>query len=306
MISRIGETLRRLVRNLRSPFHPRGTRMTTTSLPIPTEAATAVEATSTVPAAPAPPAACTNCGVMRTGEFCAACGQQAVRGRLTVPGIARQVAHDVLNVDRGLLFTALELTRRPGDAIRDYVDGRRVRYTGPVKYFILTVALTTFATTQLGVLNEMATGFVEQMGEAPPVTVDQTSRFLSQWMTLFMALGVPFTAGVTWRLFRRARLTYAEHLALNLYSYGHQSLGLALVLLVALAVPAWETGLVTGWTAAAALYFGWTCARLFRQRALRAVPLAVLAMALGTVIYLLVASFVIGVGVGVRQALAAG
>jgi len=279
--------------------------MTSTSLPITTEAATAVQTAATA-AAPAPPAACTNCGVMRTGEFCAACGQQAVHGRLTVPGIARQVAHALLSVDRGVLFTALELTRRPGDAIRDYVDGRRVRYTGPVKYFILTVALTTFASTQLGALNEMATGFVEQMGEAPPVTVDQTSRFLSQWMTLFMAMGVPFTAFVTWRFFRRARMTYAEHLALNLYSYGHQSLGLALVLLIALAMPAWETGLVTGWTGAAALYFGWTCARFFGERAIRGVPLGVLAMVLGTVIYLLIASFVIGVVVGVRQALAAG
>jgi hypothetical protein len=183
------------------------------------------------------------------------------------------------------------------------VDGKRVRYTGPVKYFILTVALTTFATTQLGVLNDMSAGLVTQMGDAAPVTADQTSRFLAQWMTLFMALGVPFTALVTWRTFRRARMTCAEHLVLNLYSYGHQSLGLALALVVSLLVPRAESWLVTGWSGVAALYFGWTSAQFFRMRARWAVPLGVLAMAVGTIVYFLVASFVVGVGVGVAKTL---
>jgi hypothetical protein len=267
----------------------------------PDPSTTAAPAIQAAPAAPAAPAECANCGVQRAGEFCAECGQRAVRGRLTVRGIAQQVAHDVLNLDHGILFTALELTRRPGHAIRDYVEGRRVRYTGPVKYFILTIALTTFATTQLGVLNEMSAGLVKKMGDAAPVTTDQTSHFLTQWMTLFMALGVPFTAFVTWLTFRRARMTYAEHLALNLYSYGHQSLGLALALVMALVLPRAEPWLVTGWSGVAALYFGWTCAQFFRMRARWAVPLGMLAMLIGTVVYFLAASFVVGVGVGVAK-----
>jgi hypothetical protein len=244
------------------------------------------------------PGECTNCGASRAGEFCAGCGQRAVRGRLTVRGIVKQVAHDVLNLDRGILFTGLELTRRPGDAIRDYVEGKRVRYTGPVKYFILTLALTTFATAQLGVMDEAAAGMVKGMGDGAPVTEEQASRFMSQWMTLFMALGVPFTAAATAQLFRRARMTYAEHLVLNLYAYGQQALGLALTLLVALALPRWETGLVSAWMAAATVYFGWACTRFFRMRAVRAVPLGVLGMAVGLVLYLLAAAFVVGVGVG--------
>jgi hypothetical protein len=102
-----------------------------------------------------------------------------------------------------------------------------------------------------------------------------------------MALGVPFTAAVTARLFRRARMTYAD-----------QALGLALTLVVALAVPGWKTGLVNAWMVAAAVYFGWTCTRFFRMRAVRAVPLGALGMAVGLVLYLLAVSFVMGVGVG--------
>jgi hypothetical protein len=280
--------------------------MTSTALDVPLESTSAEAQSALAPAAAVAPGACANCGAHRAGEYCGACGQRAVQGRLTVPGIAQQVAHDVLNVDRGILFTALELTRRPGDAIRDYVDGKRVRYTAPVKYFVLTVALTTFLTAQLGVLDDMAAGFVQGMGNEAPVSAAETSRFLSQWMTVFMALGVPFTAAVTRLLFRRARMTYAEHLALNLYSYGHQCLVLALVLPATLLLPALETGLVTGWLLTIALYFGWTCARFFRVSAWLAVPLGFVGMIFGTVLYFLAVSFVVGVGVGVAKVAAGG
>lgn len=242
--------------------------------------------------------ACPNCGLARRGEYCAECGQRG-GGRLTVPGIAQQVAHDVLNLDRGILFTALELTRRPGDAIRDYVQGRRVRYTGPVKYFVLTVALTTFATTQMGVLDEVAAGMFHDAASGSAVSPRQVSAFMSQWMTLFMALGVPFTAAVTGRLFKRAALTYAEHLALNLYSYGHQCLGLVAALVLGHVLRGLEGVLVTGWMFASAGYFAWTCTRFFRMGARAAVPRAVLSAILGTLAYFLAASLVMGLAFGV-------
>lgn len=204
--------------------------MTSTTIRAPDDASLVFEAPAF--AGMAEYGVCGNCGLALRGEYCSACGQRALRGRLNVPALAQQVAHDVLDLDRGILFTALELTRRPGEAIRDYVRGRRARYTGPVKYFVLTVALTTFATTQLGVLDEVASGMFGHSGPGAADTARKASEFMSQWMTLFLALGVPFTAGLTHRLFRRAGLTYAEHLALNLYSYGHQSLGMAAVLLV--------------------------------------------------------------------------
>jgi hypothetical protein len=272
--------------------------MASMTLNVPTDATLVSESAADV-AAVAAPGACTNCGEMREGEYCAACGQRAVRGRLTVPSIGHQVANEVLNMDRGLVFTALELSRRPGAAIREYVDGKRVRYTGPVKYFILTVALTTFATTQLGVLDEVATGMFHEMGPNAPVTPSQASAFMSQWMTLFMAVGVPFTAAVTHRLFRRAGMTYAEHLALNLYSYGHQCLILVLALLIGYVVPAWQGMLVTSWMFVGTAYFAWACTGFFGMRARRAVPLAFLGMALGTVTYFIAAAFAIGVSAGV-------
>lgn len=276
--------------------------MNGTTLNVPADATFVFDASPTTPApaVTAAPDACTNCGIERTGMYCAVCGQRFTRGRLTVPSIAHQVASDVLNLDRGILFTALELTRRPGAAIRDYVDGKRVRYTGPVKYFVLTVALTTFATTQLGVLDEVAGGMFHEVGnQAAAVTPQQASELMSRFMTLFMAMGVPFTAAVTHRLFRRAGLTYAEHLALNLYSYGHQSLGLALALVIGTVLHGLEGVMVTSWGLLSFVYFAWTCTRFFRMRARSAAPRALLGAILGTAAYFLAATFVVAIAGGV-------
>jgi hypothetical protein len=274
--------------------------MNGTTLNVPADATFVFDAQPAVPARSAVlQDECTNCGIARAGLYCAVCGQRFTRGRLTVPAIAHQVAHDVLNLDRGILFTAMELTRRPGDAIRDYVEGKRVRYVGPVKYFVLTVALTTFATTQLGVLDEVAGGMFHDVGSTAAVTPQEASAFMSRFMTLFMALGVPFTAAVTHRLFRRAGLTYAEHLVLNLYSYGHQSLALVAALLAGAAFRNLEEVMVVGWGVFSAAFFAWTCARFFRMRPRAAVPRAVLSAVLGTAAYFVAAIFFIGVVLGV-------
>lgn len=275
--------------------------MTSTTLDVPIDTALALEAAPAAPVAAAP-GACTNCGEARAGEYCAACGQRAVRERLTVRGIAQQVAHDVLNVDRGILFTALELTRRPGPAVRDYVAGRRVRYTGPVKYFVLALALGTFVSTQAGVMDEVAGQLAMRMGESPPVTAAQISRFMAQWMTLFMAAGLPVRAAATRLLFRSAGMTYAEHLAMNLYVYAHQTAMLVAALASAVLFRPWDSFLVTGWLLLAAAYYAWACTGFFRMRARWAVPLALVALVTATLAYFLAASFVIGVGVGVAQA----
>ena len=70
----------------------------------------------------------------------------------------------------------------------------------------------------------------------------------------------------------------------------------------ALALPGWQTGLLTAWTAAAVLHFGWACSGFLRMRARWAVPLGAVGMMVGAALYVVIAGFVIGVGVGVSRA----
>ncbi len=96
------------------------------------------------PLHPVPPAAgvpgCLNCGGPRYGDFCHLCGQDHLEGRSTVGGILKEFMAQSLSLEAGLLHTFAELSLRPGRMIREYVWGRRRRFTHPVAYLLLSAA----------------------------------------------------------------------------------------------------------------------------------------------------------------------
>ncbi len=86
-------------------------------------------------------AECVNCGARSETAYCAECGQPRL-ARLTFPSLTRSALASVIDLDRGLLHTFRHLTLRPGEAVRDYLDGRPRRYTNPVQYaFVAASAL---------------------------------------------------------------------------------------------------------------------------------------------------------------------
>lgn len=103
---------------------------------------------SAPPAASRPPAAvarevCRNCRAPRVGTYCHACGQPFFAGRLTVQALLIDLVTRVLSLEAGLLRTFWELSVRPGRMIREYVGGRRQRYTNPVAYLLISTAVSS-------------------------------------------------------------------------------------------------------------------------------------------------------------------
>jgi hypothetical protein len=102
----------------------------------------AVPATASVPAtapaaAPAPArAACENCGAVLAGPFCHACSQAAEPPTRSVRAFASQAAADLTNLDGRIPRTLGLLLARPGRLTREYLAGRRVRYTQPLQLYL--------------------------------------------------------------------------------------------------------------------------------------------------------------------------
>lgn len=103
--------------------------------------ATQIFASSHAPAVPLGPSACANCDAPRMGEYCYQCGQHFLEGRLTIRRLVRDFLVRKLGLEGGLLRTVVDLTVRPATMIRDYVNGRRQRYTNPVAYLLLVAGL---------------------------------------------------------------------------------------------------------------------------------------------------------------------
>jgi hypothetical protein len=248
------------------------------------------------PAAPPAPAtaACATCGAHHGGDFCNGCGQRAVRERFTLRSILTQLVTDAFDLNRGLLFTALSLFRRPGEVVREYVSGATVRYTNPVKYLVVCVALVVFASIQLGATGEVAGGFTEEYGAGSAAKVQQVTELLDRYMNVLMVLAVPFMAAASRLFFRRAGLNYAEHLIFNLYVYAQQSLlFLPFVPLWGLRMPVLKALPLLAYCVAMLVYYAWAATSFFGERPVPGVLRALATQALGAVVY--VAAMALGV-----------
>ena len=101
--------------------------------------------------APSDTGACANCGRPLAGEFCATCGQSAKDIRVPVVSLVLEAADGIFAWDGRLFATFRRLYTRPGRVGRDYVEGKRVSHTPPVKLYLLVSLAFFLAVSALGV-----------------------------------------------------------------------------------------------------------------------------------------------------------
>lgn len=179
---------------------------------------------------------CRNCAAATGSRFCGECGQRVHLGRLSTPALVARIVEDATDFDRGFIFTAWQLTLRPATAVREYLDGRQVRYTNPLRYLVVIAAITT--------LGFLAAGMMElyeaEFATLPEDTSEVTRRFghllnvmMSRYFNLLSIAAAPFVAFGSYLLFKPARRTFAEHLVFNAYTYAHAGLLVAALMIVA-------------------------------------------------------------------------
>ena len=80
---------------------------------------------------------CLSCGMEYDGNFCPNCGQSSHVGRLSFKRIFTEALPDVYNLDNKLVRTCIDLFRRPGNMIREYIQGNRSPYYKPLSLLFL-------------------------------------------------------------------------------------------------------------------------------------------------------------------------
>jgi hypothetical protein len=81
---------------------------------------------------------CLNCGTTLQGPFCHYCGQPDKNFMRFFPVLLRELMEDFLDFDSRFMRTMKPLLFRPGKLTRDYLDGRRFRYTPPLRLYIFS------------------------------------------------------------------------------------------------------------------------------------------------------------------------
>jgi hypothetical protein len=175
--------------------------------------------------------ACLNCGSPAVDEFCARCGQPYRGGeRLTIRGLLAEFGHKFLNLERGLLRTARDLTVRPGAMMRDYVTGKRKTYVNPFTYLVFGTAINLVVYRLTGTREKALLAMRGQFAQDPNMGAEMARSMAGQMellvdhnLYLMLVMAIPF-ALLLRLFFWRFGATLAELAVLPLYTFGHVAL----------------------------------------------------------------------------------
>lgn len=156
--------------------------------------------------------ACLNCEHPYSGKYCPECGQSAHEGRIDARYFLHDIPHSIFHIDKGFFYTLFSLFVRPGTMIRDFLEGRRVKYFKPFAYVILMSTISTL-------LTKWVVSGVEAIYKKnyPDIIIPHNQSFFSQYFSLFIFLMIPIVSTVTYLFFRKNRYNFWEHFLANTF-----------------------------------------------------------------------------------------
>jgi hypothetical protein len=80
---------------------------------------------------------CDNCGAILHGPFCSACGQQSRSLDPPLSELARDMAHELLDVDGRTVRSVRHLFLSPGLLTREWFLGRRTPWLTPLRLYLM-------------------------------------------------------------------------------------------------------------------------------------------------------------------------
>lgn len=93
---------------------------------------------------------CKNCGHIVSDNYCSMCGQSTRVGRITFKNVLSQITESIFQINHGFLFTLKNLTLKPGESIKEYLNGKRVRFFKPMAFVLTLSTVYLLATKVLG------------------------------------------------------------------------------------------------------------------------------------------------------------
>src|ERR1051325_6066879 len=118
-------------------------------------------------AAPRPVApTCPSCGSAMIDVFCAQCGEQQPAYRdLPIRALAHEAVQEFAGVDGKVPRTLWALVTKPGLLTREFIDGRRGRYSRPLSLFLVLNLVFFVIQPHTGLLRYALSDYIGTVGD---------------------------------------------------------------------------------------------------------------------------------------------
>lgn len=185
---------------------------------------------------------CQTCSKPLQGQYCHHCGQKYYSSRWSVQKIAQHIVHIITDVEKGFWHTIHILVVNPGKVMNDYWRGSTIPYYPPFRYALIWLAISLLINFSFGLdemLREQMDPILAQQGLVlPEAQAEQRANAqFNQFLNILVFLLIPFSSFLTYLFFRKKEKNYAEHLIMNTYILGQQSVFSSLTQFLFIAVP---------------------------------------------------------------------
>ncbi len=180
---------------------------------------------------------CKNCTNTYEGKFCNTCGQSASTGDINFKSIVHEIQHGVFHLDKGILYTTRKLLYRPGHAIKDYINGKRINHSKPFAYVLILCTIygillhysdnTTVRETISIAIKEPGKKATAVSGKWLFKGIDWLKNHYA-YTTLIM---MPIVSFASFLAFYKTKYNFFQHLILNSFIAGFRTFVFLIIVL---------------------------------------------------------------------------
>lgn len=180
------------------------------------------------------PTHCLNCGSALSGLFCGACGQKVTSPDPSFHDLVHDLTHELLHLDGRVVQSIRLLFTRPGFLTREHLEGRRARYTAPIRLYLsfslIFFVVAIYAPLEMSVRVDakrgrvLHTGGLDLSGEVlegrtEAEVAEWVREAQHEWLPRLMFVMVPVFAAFTAMATRRQRRHFPQHLYFALHNH---------------------------------------------------------------------------------------
>lgn len=220
---------------------------------------------------------CKNCNLIYKGNFCPRCGQNATVKRFDFKYFLKESFLSSLDIENGFFPTIKSLTLTPGKSLREYLAGKRLSLTIPMRYLIVMGAIAAIITIRYKIFVN------ESSNEAPIAILNFMDKgfweYATEFITILNIITVPVFAFFTFVFFRKSGYNYSENLVMNMYITAHQLFILLVFFPLIELLPSYKSAILFNYSIVTISYNFWAFLSFFRQWSFKGVVTTISALA---------------------------
>lgn len=222
---------------------------------------------------------CKNCGTRFQGNFCPHCAQSASVERFNMKTLLAESFVSSLDIETGLFGTLKVLALRPGRAIRDYIDGKRLSLYVPAKFLLVIGAVTTILAIRYGIFHTTTENNLFEDWAWYSTHFIGFWSFANEYSTLINIISIPIFASATYIFFKPLGDNFSEHLVMNMYVVAEQLAFIVVIFPFLELLPAFKSEIVGLYSLLVILYNIWVYTSFFKMRNWTGITLSIMANA---------------------------